>query len=173
MSNNPYQAPTATNPAAPRKTGRANLAGRGARFAGALVDGILLSVINFPIVFFVLVPLFGSNLQTMSSLAYNPLYLAAGFILGQVVFLAVQGYLLATKGQTVGKLVAQTRIVNERTLKVPDFFPMYLKRYFLMAVIFSIPFIGGIVAIVNALLIFRTNHKCLHDDIAGTIVIEA
>ena len=36
-----------------------------------------------------------------------------------------------------------------------------------------VPFIGGVYALVDCLLIFRASHKCLHDNIADTIVVKA
>ena len=35
----------------------------------------------------------------------------------------------------------------------------------------NIPFIGGIIGLVDALMIFGEEHRCLHDHIAGTKVI--
>ena len=173
MSNNPYQAPATTTPTkAPSKQKRVP-ARRFARFAGAMVDGILLGLINTPILLFVILPLLNSSFQELSTLAYDPIYLVVGFVVGQLVFLAVQGYLLATKGQTVGKLLVKTRIVKTGTSDVPEFIPLYTKRYLIMGIIFSVPVIGGFIALANALMIFRDNRHCLHDDIAGTDVIEA
>ena len=44
----------------------------------------------------------------------------------------------------------------------------YLLNWFLM----MLPFIGGIYGLVDALLIFRASRKCLHDNMADTIVVK-
>jgi hypothetical protein len=36
-----------------------------------------------------------------------------------------------------------------------------------------IPILGNVVALADPLLIFRDNHKCLHDELADTIVVKA
>ena len=36
-----------------------------------------------------------------------------------------------------------------------------------------VPFVGGLVSLVDALLIFRDDRRCLHDEIADTIVVTA
>ena len=38
-------------------------------------------------------------------------------------------------------------------------------------VIASVPLVGSLYALVDALLIFRSSRKCLHDTIADTIVV--
>jgi len=40
-----------------------------------------------------------------------------------------------------------------------------------MGLIGIIPAIGGIIQIVNILFIFRDDRKCIHDLIAGTVVV--
>jgi hypothetical protein len=36
-----------------------------------------------------------------------------------------------------------------------------------------IPIAGAIISLVDTLLIFRSSHQCLHDQVAGTIVVAA
>ncbi len=91
--------------------------------------------------------------------------------IGLGVFVALHGYLLATRGQTIGKVVMKTKIVTESGEQLP-FAELYLKRYFILQAISLIPFVGMFVGIIDALFIFRSNRKCLHDDIAGTKVIK-
>jgi uncharacterized RDD family membrane protein YckC len=44
-------------------------------------------------------------------------------------------------------------------------------RYTLGWVIASVPLVGSLYALVDALLIFRGSRQCLHDTIADTIVV--
>jgi len=86
-------------------------------------------------------------------------------------FAALHGYLLATRGQTIGKVIMKTKIVNEAGNLLP-FNELFLKRYVIIMVISMIPFVGSLIGIVDALCVFRGNRKCLHDDFAGTKVIK-
>ncbi len=35
-----------------------------------------------------------------------------------------------------------------------------------------VPFVGGLFALIDALFIFRKDHRCIHDHIAGTKVVQ-
>lgn len=174
MSENPFEAPRQLGPPpeAIRTTGDSELATLGTRFLGSIIDGLLIGALMLPILFVVVIPMiFGVTLAEAGVLAYNPLYILIGFVLGQVIFLLIQGYLLANNGQTVGKLVLRTRIVDSETKQILPFGPLYLKRYFLPSLMYSIPMVGPFLSLINACLIFRGNRKCMHDEIAGTSVI--
>ena len=44
-------------------------------------------------------------------------------------------------------------------------------RGFVTGLLGAIPFVGGFIALLDPLLIFRDNRRCLHDDIADTTVV--
>jgi uncharacterized RDD family membrane protein YckC len=88
------------------------------------------------------------------------------------LFVLIQSYLLATQGQTVGKKLLGLRIVRSNGEAVAIGRMLGL-RYFLGWIITMIPFIGALFALTDALLIFRDSRKCLHDNIADTIVVKA
>ena len=88
-----------------------------------------------------------------------------------ISFLLAHGYLLATQGQTVGKVFMKTRIVDERSGQIVALVPLFLRRYLLLWLLVQIPFFGGLLNLANGMMIFRTNKKCLHDDLAGTKVV--
>ena len=46
-------------------------------------------------------------------------------------------------------------------------------RYFTTSVLAPIPVVGSIYGLVDVLLIFRDSRRCLHDNIADTIVVTA
>ena len=96
---------------------------------------------------------------------------AGFFILGNLVFLALHGYLLAKHGQTIGKKVVGTRIVGLDGQHIP-FGKMYFVRYFLPSLIAQLPFLGGIFGLVDALFVFRKDKRCIHDLMAGTQVVD-
>jgi uncharacterized RDD family membrane protein YckC len=108
--------------------------------------------------------------------------LGASVLLGTwLILLAVQVWLLATRGQTIGK-----RILGLRVVKI-DGSPAGIVHAWVMREAFItvigmvagfIPFIGPILLrpafhIVDWCLIFRDDQRCLHHTIAGTMVVKA
>ena len=91
-------------------------------------------------------------------------------LISSVVFLLLNGYLLATRGQTLGKAVVGTQIVSHDNRLVP-LTRLFLLRYFVIWVICSLPVIGWPLIFADALAIFRENHQCLHDDLCQTKVV--
>jgi uncharacterized RDD family membrane protein YckC len=92
-------------------------------------------------------------------------------IIGISAFLVVNGVLIYKRGQTIGKLICKTKVVTLDGKQVSGNRYLFL-RIFPLWIIYQIPIIGGIFAIIDALLIFRKEKNCLHDDIAQTRVIK-
>jgi uncharacterized RDD family membrane protein YckC len=159
---NPYAPPLAEVKDAPQ-TGQ-ELAGRGTRLLAIIVDVIvqmgLLFVLNLVLPWKVF--------ATDPSLGL----MVANGVLGGVLFLAVQGWLLVKRGQTVGKIALNVRIVRKDGSAVGAGRLLGL-RYGVGFVLGVIPVIGMIYALVDCLLIFRGSRQCLHDQIADTIVVRA
>ena len=91
---------------------------------------------------------------------------------GLALFVAVHGWLLHTKGQTVGKALLRIRIAR------PDGSAASLGRilglrYGVGWLLTIVPAIGQIWGFIDALLIFRQSRRCLHDSIADTVVLKA
>ena len=163
---NPYSSPQI---GAQALTSSGQLASLGDRFLGALIDGlIMLPVVAVLSVLMgiVLRMVFGEN-SVIASLLSNVM----GIGLGLGAYLAINGRLLATRGQTVGKMVMKTQIVADDGSPV-SFETILLKRLLPVWIVGAIPCVGLIFNLADALLIFRENRKCLHDDIAGTKVIK-
>ena len=92
--------------------------------------------------------------------------------LSVLIIFGLQIYLLCTRSQSVGKICMGTLIVDQRTGKRAGAVSCVLLRFFLHGVITSIPNVGSIYALVDALFIFRQDRRCLHDMIASTVVVE-
>ena len=142
------------------------LASRWKRLGGALIDAIVNSVVATPILVLAGVLDFeaiseGRQMSLQQS--------ATGALIGIAVMLLIHGYLLATRGQTVGKLALGTRIVDASG-NVPPFVKLFVLRYAVLAAVYNLPIVGSLVAVVNALMIFGKEKRCLHDLIAGTWV---
>lgn len=163
---NPYAPSSTTAPM--NYDERSELADRSTRFVGSLIDGLIMLPIVMPIAFGV-----GAIIGTVmgEGAATSIIANLVGGGIGIGVFVAIHGYLLATRGQTIGKVVMKTKIVTEAGEQLP-FAELYLKRYLILQAVSLIPLIGLFVGIIDAIFIFRSNRKCLHDDIAGTKVIK-
>ena len=130
------------------------------RLAAVIIDGLIVLGL-FIIVFLAGVVSFGLEGGLLGLLVLIPVYLAV---------LIVQMILLAMRGQTIGKIILRIRIVDSVTGAHPGWARLILLRTLVHSIIGSIPFIGFIYALVDALFIFRADHRTIHDLIAGTRV---
>lgn len=148
-------------------TGEVVLADRGTRFLAALVDGLIVAALIWGVF---MIPALKSMLEQNAS-ASMWTFNAVSFVVGIAGFLAVQGWPLLTRGQTVGKMLFKLRIVRSDGSRV-DAARLLGLRYgvgMLMNVSAGLSMIYGL---VDSLLIFRESRKCLHDSIADTRVIK-
>jgi uncharacterized RDD family membrane protein YckC len=166
---NPYAAPQyQDDDRAPlRLTG--NLASLGQRFMGRLVDNLGSAAVS-------LVALFtigdGVRLFQMKDTA-DQLTATLVFFAYALPFNALQWWLVVTSGQSIGKKLANTRIVRDDNSPV-GFASGVVLREWVMVALGSIPVVGTLVALVDGILIFVGHEKkTLHDRIAGTKVIDA
>lgn len=175
MSDQNYSTPASTdNVYAPPEArvddvvpeGEIELADRGTRLGAAIIDGIMLVALNFGIAMMMGINMFSMTEQP--SIAQQTMLA----VIGLVVFLAVNGYLLAKNGQTIGKKLLSIKIVRTDGSKITLGRIIGL-RWLPMMIVGFIPIFGAIISLVNVLLIFRESRKCLHDNIADSIVIKA
>jgi uncharacterized RDD family membrane protein YckC len=161
--NNPYAAPQATVADVKLETGQPELASLMQRLGGAILDGILMMVIILPITFMVF-PAVGWEQGSLVATI-------VGALVGVGTYLALNGYFLARDGQTIGKKVAKTKIVRSDYSKA-TFGRIIGLRLLPFWIISVIPYVGMVASFVNPLFVFRSSRKCLHDDIADTIVVK-
>ena len=157
-----------------------NYASLGERFLGALIDGLIMTPLVLVIgVGYALVsppPKViavekTSDLFSMGATGYGygeTLLLA---VLGIAAYIGIQWTFWASTGQSIGKKVMKTQVVNldgsQASAKT-----IALKRYAIMSLIGNVPVAGGLVSLIGVLLIFRRDRNCLHDDIAKTRVVK-
>ena len=159
-------APPAAEVADVSASGEAQLAGRGARLGSAIIDGVILLGLWWLV-----------GLVTPWNI-FSPKMAESGFIalvgmqlLGLLLFSIVNGYLLMTRGQTVGKLLLGMRIVRpDGSAASPG--RLIGLRYGVGWLLSALPVVGMVFALVDSLLIFRANRRCVHDLIADTIVVK-
>ena len=171
---NPYapsQAEVRDAPAASPTKG--TLATRTLRLAGAIVDSVASAVFVVPIFF-----LLDWTGAISGELPYGKLAAIGGI----ASFTAMQGYLLATRGQTIGKWLVGTRIVRADNDEVPTLARTLGLRYgalvlglpstlLVLVVIGRIPYVLIVFGLIDIALIFRRDRRCLHDLIARTKVV--
>jgi uncharacterized RDD family membrane protein YckC len=163
---NPYEAPTSnTTEAAPVLHGGKVLAGRGRRLGASLLDALVSLVIVVPLQFAmgVFKDFPKMHMGTAQTIGWG----AFGFAL----WLVIQGYFIANGSQTVGKRLLGIQIIDAETGAPASFVKIVLVRYLPISVVSVIPIVGGVASLVDALCIFRKDYRCVHDHIAGTVVI--
>tara|TARA_Y100000590_G_C15673856_1_gene997248 strand:+ start:466 stop:1065 length:600 start_codon:yes stop_codon:yes gene_type:complete len=112
----------------------------------------------------------GFVLTFLSGGSFDPEPFLLGAVVGIISFVIYQWYLLATTAQTIGKKYLKIKIVKNDGEKA-GFFVNVVLREWVMTLIGIFPAIGGIIQLVDILFIFRDDRKCIHDLIAGTVVI--
>ncbi|MBS0456101.1 MAG: RDD family protein [Proteobacteria bacterium] len=165
---NPYQPPSSR--VEDIRPVDAGLAGRGVRLGAVMLDGVILAALILPIEFAMGV---FSQLRA-NVLAHRGLPIALLFeltLLGLVLFVAVQGYPLVTRGQTWGKRACGIKIVDPEG-RVPSIRQLAI-RYATILLPGRIPFIGPLFGITDVCLIFRDDRRCIHDLVASTRVVSA
>jgi uncharacterized RDD family membrane protein YckC len=169
---NPYASPAIPSEPLPRPapSAQAELATLWQRFAGSMIDGIVALPFALAFGFGLFIGMERTGLPA-DSLEYQITTALIGLVIGGGFYFAIHGYLLATRGQTIGKYFMRTQIVSDegKLLPLPT---MILWRYLPLMIISQVPFVGAIVGLANVLAIFRASRKCFHDDIAGTKVIQ-
>ncbi|MDB4790868.1 RDD family protein [Akkermansiaceae bacterium] len=179
---NPYSPPVNQVEAPPIQSavpGLHNYASLGQRLLGKIIDGLIMIPLGLVIgVGYALIS--PPKLVAVEKLSDVFLGDASVYGLGETLLLAVFGMAAyigvqwafwASTGQSIGKKVMKTQVVNldgsQASVQTIAF-----KRYGIINLIANVPTFGPLVHFIGVLLIFRQNRNCLHDDIAKTRVIK-
>jgi uncharacterized RDD family membrane protein YckC len=173
---NPYAPPSSGLDAEPPAPLLAvgELASRWQRLGGALFDGLLALMATAP--GYIGISL--SELGRARKASSNPFLLftsggkwgviAAALLIALTI---VQWILLARRGQTVGKMIAGTRVV--RLDGSPAGFSRAVAlRLWPLEIVSRIP-MAQLASLVDVVFIFGERRRCLHDLLAGTKVVRA
>lgn len=143
----------------------ARLAGQPAsrkdRFLGSLIDLVLQVLASAPFFWYMGLEAFQNP---------TPALMLANSANAILVYLALHGYLLHKYGQTIGKAEFGMRIemLNGEKASLQH---IVLWRYLPVILMSFVPVIGQwLTGLLDPLLIFRQDRRCLHDHIAGTQV---
>ncbi len=158
------------------------LAERSQRFYAFFIDAIFSFGISF------VIPLFFSLFSVKSGNIVS--------IISLLIVIIVQGNFLIKDGQTIGKRLISIRIIDSSTLQVPSIRNIFIIRYLMIWQIpnfLSVFFINddsfqfnsstqsfstsenvisfvALLVLVQTLLIFRSDRRCGHDILSGTVV---
>jgi uncharacterized RDD family membrane protein YckC len=156
-------------------------ASRWVRLPAAMIDGLLKALAYLPIS----VPLvrtvmtealsgqqrsFGEISQLTNGIVLENLPRALPFL---TLLVLVQLALLAWRGQSIGKFLLRLRIVRAADGAAPGAFRAFLLRGAVPFLIEQLPVGGFVFWVIDSCYIFRADHRCLHDLIAGTRVVPA
>jgi uncharacterized RDD family membrane protein YckC len=167
FAENPYATPRAelADELVPERV----LADRGTRLAAVFLDGIFFGLAAVPMILVLVYVSRGGDASDFDLAA------AVGVGLGLLLLLGLLAWncvLLARAGQTLAKKMLGIRVVR-RDGRHCGLARIFFARYLPVTVLGMVPFVGGLVTLVDALLIFRDDRRCLHDEIADTIVVRA
>ncbi len=90
-----------------------------------------------------------------------------GWQIAFVLGVAVNLFLLARTGQTLGKMAVKTKVVNYEGHK-----PSWIMLVFVRSLPFTLLGLLPFLTMIDALFIFRDQRQCLHDSVAGTLVLQ-
>ncbi|MCK9688272.1 RDD family protein [Scleromatobacter humisilvae] len=150
------------------------LAGRGLRFVAVLLDGLLMSLIAYPLFF-----VFGGSSMFMhpdAAAMQDPFAMMRAMFVamvpGYIVVVIIQAWCLHAYGGTLAKKIMGLRIVRTDGSRA-GFVRLFFGRGAAAVLPSCIPLLGSLWALVDSLLIFRESRQCLHDQIADTLVVTA
>ncbi|CAB9539257.1 hypothetical protein BROOK1789B_469 [Bathymodiolus brooksi thiotrophic gill symbiont] len=140
------------------------LASRWSRLWASLLDALIILIIAMPIIYFT------NGFDNIFKGTIPATYVLFLVVIQIVVFIALNGKLLLNKGQTIGKMVLNIKIVT-LTGELPSVKQHLIKRFGVYLLTSQIPFIGQFLAMINVLMIFGKKKRCAHDYFAGTMVV--
>lgn len=164
------------------------LAGRDERLVAWLIDVALYVMVGIVTLILVMIARFAFGVgrdvfENIGSGFDEQFFVALAFIIllfvpALLAMFIAQMVLLATRGQTIGKILLKIRVVDATTGEHPGWVRLVLLRTILNSLISSvlgaIPIVGGMFAfayfLTDSLLIFRDDRRTIHDHIARTRV---
>lgn len=161
---NPYQSPPSVDKRFPKSfsdDSSFTSASRWLRLAGAIPDCGIVGI-----------PLWGILYCTglYDLLAHQRMPILYLGLCGMTVFLLVNVVLIYRRGQTLGKLICGIVVVTKDDRIVSGNRYLFLRQVPIW-LICQIPYLGPIFGLLDVVAIFRSEKKCIHDEIAGTKVV--
>ena len=147
------------------------LATLGQRFQAAVLDKVIFPTVML-VPFILGFDLLGLNAGVDENFTVPFATQLKVSVLEILLFMALNSYLLKEYGQTLGKRIVGIAVIGENGNKL-TLQDMIVKRYLPFWLVAYLPFFGLIITLANYLAIFRGDRRrCLHDDLAKTLVVK-
>lgn len=167
MEKNPYAPPSLENdPAASQPVEELPLATRSQRLLAILLDTLVIFGPLAALSVWSPIPLL-NDLWLDESPPGQAFYSLIGFLL----FLALNGYLILSRDQTIGKFALGIKVTNLKG-ESPSILTQAGLRYGFYWLFDTVPVVGTWLSVISVLFIFGKEHRCLHDYLAGTRVVQ-
>ncbi len=138
--------------------------------AARRLGGFALDSIVYILMALVVLIMAGTDFQ---ALADGEATIPNSVLLADLLLVGVyQVTLTATTGQTIGKMIVRTRVVDEDTGAMPGWQQSFL-RWGAPAAIGIVPWIGYLVLVMYAWLLWDRRRQGLHDKLARTLVVSS
>lgn len=139
------------------------------RLLAQIIDVILIVIIIVPVSMALVYMSEVEEGQKHAHLIDSSFFEAGMGLLGAIVYLGINWGFLAN-GQTIGKKITKLQIRMKNGQIAPRM--RIITHRFLPVQLVSLFTWGSILTLIDALMIFRERHNTLHDDIAGTKVVQ-
>lgn len=136
------------------------MATRGNRLLAAVLDGLTTMFTVLPVMYYLGLFKRPEAFETQIT----------AFLLGFVTVLILNGLLLHTRGQSIGKAIVGIQIVGLDGSRISLARIIFL-RYFPVQLVSQFPTIGSLLTLMDIIWIFRSDQRCIHDHIAHTVVV--
>jgi uncharacterized RDD family membrane protein YckC len=142
------------------------LAGRGRRFTASLVDVVLVPAVA------ILLMLVTGVLEHADDWSADAMPLLRMALLGLASYALLNLWLLWKRGQTVGKAVLGIAIVDAKNGTHPALWRLCVRGLFFptLYMIVLVPYLA-LIPVIDQVLIFRRDHRCVHDWACRTAVV--
>jgi uncharacterized RDD family membrane protein YckC len=142
------------------------LAGRGRRLAATLIDVTLVPIVA------ILLMLVTGVLEHAADWSTRAMPVLRMIGLGLASYVLLNLWLLWRRGQTVGKVVMGTLIVDAKSGERVPFWRLVVRGLFFptLYMIVLVPYIA-LIPLIDQALIFRKDRRCAHDWICRTTVV--
>lgn len=163
---NPYAAPVARLEDA--ATTELELADRGIRLVATIVDNVILAVPSMVLGFTAAAAIGRSG----GNLDGTFVAIAVVAALATLAMIVVNLVLLHRNGQTIAKKLFGIKVLRTDGARC-GLARIVFMRWLPVALLEMIPLVAYVVYLLDALMIFGREQRCLHDYIADTIVVKA
>ena len=150
------------------------LAGAGARLGARIIDIVIMVVVAFVLIVIGIMALFGfaDDSATDDEQTIGLAFLIATWGLVVLIGLLYEVVMIATRGQTLGKMMTSVKVVRADNGLVPGW-GKSIGRWIVPAVLTFIPAVGPFLSLLVYLsLLWDSARQGWHDKAAGTFVIK-